>query len=88
MYQIMMLAAIAFIGISIVYAGQRFTKPAQVIARLVFQLAVGIIAILAFNLVATPFDVHIAVNPVTALITGYLGIPGFLALLCIHLFIM
>ncbi len=56
--------------------------PAKLLLSVAYHILLGGLAIIVFNFIATYFGAHIPMNLVTALITGYLGIPG-LALLVI-----
>jgi inhibitor of the pro-sigma K processing machinery len=87
MYQIAILAAIFVIGLVIAYAGNRLHKPIEYAIKFLVQVAVGVVAIIIFNVIFTPFDFKLAINPITAVITGQLGIPGFAALIIIKLLI-
>jgi len=87
MYQIAILAAIFAIGLVIAYAGNRLHKPIEFAIRFFVQVAVGAVAIIIFNVIFTPFDFKLAINPISAIIAGQLGVPGFAALIIIKLLI-
>ena len=55
--------------------------------RLLFQGAVGGLAIYLFNLVAVNWGFEIPLNPFNLLVAGFLGAPGFLVLLTLKYWI-
>ncbi|WP_176719951.1 pro-sigmaK processing inhibitor BofA family protein [Desulfuribacillus alkaliarsenatis] len=87
MYQLLILAAVMLVGLFIIYTGKNLYKPLEIITKIFVQVAIGAVCIILFNTIASPIDFKLALNPVTAAITGYLGVPGFIALLVIRLVI-
>ena len=87
MYQLIILAGIVVVALLMVYAGNRLNKPFEVLARIGIQIAIGAVLIILFNIVFTPFDFKLALNPITAIIAGNLGVPGFAALIIIKLLV-
>lgn len=59
-------------------------KPLKIFVRLLANSVVGILLILFLN--ALPFGIYIGVNPITALVTGILGVPGVCLLLLLQIF--
>lgn len=59
-------------------------KPFKIFVRLLANSVVGILLILLLN--ALPFGIYIGVNPITALVTGILGVPGVCLLLLLQIF--
>lgn len=47
---------------------------------------VGVALLYLTNYIGSNFDLYIAINPVTALIAGFLGIPGIIFLIVFQLF--
>lgn len=47
----------------------------------------GVVILYIVNLIGTSFNFSLAINPVTALIAGFLGIPGVIVLIIITLFL-
>ena len=79
---------ILFFGtILFVFFGQSVTKIVKAAWYGVFYVGAGAFGLFILNLVLDFFNQHIAINFVTALITGILGIPGIIALLLIKIFI-
>lgn len=60
-----------------------FVKPLKFLGKLVLNSVLGAVFLMIFNYFGQYFDLYIAVNEVTALILGILGIPGFIAILIV-----
>ncbi|GFI61853.1 hypothetical protein IMSAG049_01024 [Clostridiales bacterium] len=56
-----------------------FSKPLRTLLGFIVRAAVGMAAIYALN--AFFPSVSVGINPATAIISGFLGIPGFAALI-------
>lgn len=56
-----------------------FSRPIKAIIRFFVGAALGMAAIYAVNMFFP--SVNVGINPVTALVTGILGVPGFAALI-------
>jgi inhibitor of the pro-sigma K processing machinery len=65
-------------------AGTRI-EPYKPAWKLLERGLLGLGILLVWNLLATPFDLGIGVNPVTALVAGALGMPGLGLLLIIRM---
>ncbi|MCF6095244.1 pro-sigmaK processing inhibitor BofA family protein [Microaerobacter geothermalis] len=81
------------IGIVIIFAvfillTQSAFRPLKILGYGVIQLMVGAIMLFFVNLFGQLFNFSIPINPITALITGLLGIPGLATLVLIKLFII
>lgn len=61
--------------------GRIFIIPIKLILKLVFNSILGGILILAVNFIGEIFGLHIAINFVTCIIVGILGVPGAIVLL-------
>lgn len=61
--------------------GRIFIIPIKIILKLVFNSILGGILILAVNFIGGIFGLHIAINLVTCIIVGILGVPGAIVLL-------
>ena len=57
-----------------------FTNPIKTLVRIVIGCAVGAVGMLAANSFLAPLGVFVGINPVTVLIVGVLGLPGFVML--------
>ena len=60
-----------------------FVKPLKFLGKLILNSVLGAVFLMGFNYFGQYFDLYIAVNEVTALILGILGIPGFIAILLV-----
>ena len=60
-----------------------FVKPLKFLGKLVLNSVLGAVFLMVFNYFGQYFDLYIAVNEVTALVLGILGIPGFIAILLV-----
>lgn len=58
--------------------------PLRLIGRLVINAFVGLFLLVLFNTIGGLVGLHIALNPVTALVVGFLGIPGVVVLFVIR----
>lgn len=77
------------IGLVIIYVVgyalyKLFRKPLKLLGMLIFNGVIGGVALLAINFIGKFFDFSIAVNPITALITGFLGIPGIILMILLN----
>jgi inhibitor of the pro-sigma K processing machinery len=83
------IVAIVIIALLIVAAASSsITKPLRWIGMLGLHVIIGAVLLLITNVVGDMAGFHIPLNPVTALLVGFLRIPGLLALISIKLFIM
>ncbi len=81
--------ATVVIGLLLVVAASKsMTAPFRWLGIFVLNVIVGAVLLFFTNLVGEMAGFHIPINPVTAIITGFLRIPGLLALLAIKLFII
>lgn len=64
-------------GIFLLYLIARLLYvPLRFAVTLAYNAAVGGVLLWLFNLVTGFFNLHVAINPATALVAGYLGLPG------------
>ena len=64
-----------------------FLKPLKWLFRLLLSCVLGAAALAVFNLVAGLAGWHLALNPLTAMITGVLGAPGMILMLFLGSFL-
>lgn len=64
-----------------------FIMPIKKILKLIFNSILGGIIIYLINIVGSTFNFHIGLNIYTALVTGFLGIPGVVLLVFLKLLI-
>lgn len=75
-------------GILLLYViGRIFFMPLKLVFKLVYNALIGGIMLWALNFIGANFGFTIAINPVTALIAGFLGIPGVILLVLFKIFI-
>ncbi|WP_347548173.1 pro-sigmaK processing inhibitor BofA family protein [Pseudalkalibacillus hwajinpoensis] len=63
-------------------------KPMRWVGQGLIKLAIGALLLFFLNTFGTPFDLHVPINPGTAAVTGFLGVPGLVALAAIELIII
>ena len=55
--------------------------------KLFYNSIFGMLALLVVNFLGSPFNINIGINGITCLICGFLGLPGFILLFILKLFI-
>ena len=55
--------------------------------KIIINGILGVVILYIVNLIGTSFNFSLAINPITALIAGFLGIPGVIVLIIIRLFL-
>ncbi len=81
--------AIVVVGFLLVVAASKsVTKPLRWVGLVALQLVIGAVLLFFANLVGEMAGYHIPINPITALLGGFLRIPGVLALIVIRLYMM
>ena len=76
--------AYAFGLILLYILGYILLVPIKLVIRLVYNGIIGGLMLLIINLIGGFFDMNIAINPITALVAGFLGIPGVIMMLIIQ----
>ena len=71
----------------ILLIGRLFLIPIKLVFKLLYNAIIGGIMLWALNFVGGHFGFVIAINPITALIAGILGIPGVLLLIAFKILI-
>lgn len=75
-------------GIVLLYVvGRMFLMPIKLIFRLIYNALIGGAMLWALNFVGLHIGFMIAINPITALIAGFLGLPGVILLILFKLFV-
>jgi inhibitor of the pro-sigma K processing machinery len=72
----------------LVAASKSVTGPIRWIGIAAMQLVIGAILLFFTNLVGEMASFHIPINPITALLAGFLRLPGLAALIVIKLWVM
>lgn len=81
------IVAYAF-GIILIYLiGRMFFWPLKLVFKLIYNGLVGGVMLWAVNFVGAYIGFTIGINPITALIAGFLGLPGVVLLILFKIFI-
>ncbi len=83
MEHITLIALYAGLLLLIYIAGVRM-EPYKPAWKLLERGLLGVGLLMVWNLLAAPFDLAIGMNPLTAIITGMLGVPGLGLLLVLR----
>lgn len=76
------------VGIFLIYlVGRMFMMPIRLIFRLIYNGLIGGVMLWLVNLAGSYISFTIAINPVSALIAGFLGLPGVILLILFKIFI-
>ncbi len=74
------------LGLALLYfTGWLLIAPLKFIMKLIISGCLGALLLVILNLVGGLFGITIAVNPLSALIAGYFGLPGIVLLLVLKL---
>lgn len=60
--------------------------PLKILIKLLINGIIGVILLLIVNLIGNNFGFHLGINAVTALISGFFGIPGVIFLILFKIF--
>ncbi|WP_349409040.1 pro-sigmaK processing inhibitor BofA family protein [Pseudalkalibacillus sp. SCS-8] len=63
-------------------------KPLRWVGQGMIKLVIGALLLFFLNAFGTAFNLHIPINLVTASVSGFLGLPGLLALVAIQKIIL
>lgn len=75
-------------GIILIYLiGRMLTMPIRLVFKLIYNGLVGGVMLWAVNFVGAYFSFTIGINPITALVAGFLGLPGVVLLILFKIFI-
>lgn len=58
--------------------------PIKIVWRLLYNGIIGGIALVILNFIGGYFGLHIPLNPISALVVGFLGVPGIVLLLLLQ----
>lgn len=81
---------IAFLaGLVLLYLlGWALLTPLKLILKLLANGVLGGILLWILNILGTGIGVSIAINPITALIAGFLGVPGVILMLILQVILV
>jgi inhibitor of the pro-sigma K processing machinery len=80
--------AVLFFLVILYILAQVVVKPIKLLWKLLLNSAVGIVLLMLTNYIGSYFDFSIPINLITVLITGFLGVPGILLIICFKLLMM
>ena len=75
--------ALGLIGLYLI--GWLLLVPLKVVSKFIVNGLIGGIILFALNYVGKFIGLSIAINPVTALIVGFLGVPGIILILLLQM---
>lgn len=76
-------------GILLIYLiGRMFLMPIKLIFRLIYNGLIGGAMLWVLNFAGAYIGFNIAINPITALVAGFLGLPGVILLILFKVFIV
>lgn len=74
------------LGLVLLYiVGMLLVIPIKILVKLLLNGIFGGLLLFVFNLVGGLFGLFIAINPLNAIIVGFLGIPGVILLLILQM---
>lgn len=75
-------------GIILIYLiGRIFFMPIKLVLRLIYNGLIGGAMLWVVNFIGAYIGFSIAINPITALVAGFLGMPGVIILILFKIFI-
>lgn len=80
--------AVLFLLVIIFIIAQLIMKPIKLIWKLLLNSIIGLLLLLLTNFIGAYFSFALPVNVITVLISGFLGIPGILLLICFHILLI
>ena len=83
------IVALVIVGLLLIVAASKsVSTPFRWAGLIVLNVIIGAVLLFFANIAGQYAHFHIPINPVTALLTGFLRIPGLLALIAIKLYVM
>lgn len=79
--------AAVFLGVIVFILAQLVLKPIKLVWKLLLNAVIGLVLLMLVNYTGAYFSFALPVNIITVLISGFLGIPGILLLICFKLFL-
>lgn len=71
----------------LLFVGAPF-KPARFIGQAVVKILIGALLLFFLNTAGNSFGIHVPINFATSAVSGFLGIPGLVALAAIQKYII
>jgi len=72
----------------LIAASKSVTRPIRWIGFAAMQVVIGAILLFFANVIGEMASFHIPINPITAMLVGFLRLPGLAALIVIKLWVM
>lgn len=63
-------------------------KPVRFIGQGIIKLLIGALLLFFLNTLGTHYGIHVPINLITSAVTGFLGIPGLVALVAVQTWII
>ncbi len=83
------LVALVVVGLLLlVSASKSVARPIRWVGVAALQVVIGAVLLFFANLVGDMAGFHVPINPITALLAGFLRLPGLIALVVIKLYIL
>ena len=77
-----------FIAIGAIYIiGMLLVLPIRIIIKFIVNGLIGAFLLFIINIFGNIVGITVAINPITALVAGFLGIPGVVLLLLLQYFL-
>lgn len=73
---------------AVLLAGRVFFTPLKLIFRFMYYGLIGGLMLWAVNFIGAHIGFVLGINPVTALLVGFLGVPGMIMLILFKIFIV
>ncbi|ARE89809.1 pro-sigmaK processing inhibitor BofA family protein [Clostridium formicaceticum] len=83
-FELSIILAYAFGLILLYILGWILLIPIRLIIKLIWNGVIGGIMLFLVNLVGSVLGIAIVINPITALVAGFLGVPGVVLLLVLQ----
>ncbi len=83
-FELSVILAYAFGLILLYIVGWILLVPLKMLVKLIFNGIIGGLVLFLVNLLGGIWGINIVINPVNALITGFLGVPGLVLLLILQ----
>lgn len=76
---------LAILGLIVI--SKIFMWPLKILIKLIANAILGVVILLLVNFIGSYFNFYIGINAITALIAGFLGVPGVIFLIIFKLFL-
>lgn len=83
-----MIVAVLGILVLLLFFNGSPLKPLRLISQGAAKLVIGAFFLFFLNMLGNQFGIHIPINLITSAVSGFLGIPGMVALVAIDMLII